>query len=288
MKQLKNRLAAVLEENNISPYLLAKMIGKPQSTVSRVLNNETKPQSATISAIAKALNLKESWLLTGQGEKYAKDSPETIPKMDTLAERMEYVREQKHLSYQKLGDMIGSKESALRHAITNNNVRDVYAIAMSAALGVNLEWLKTGKGEIYNTLNNPIGKPFYDVDFDGEFTESLDEIDPTSTVYLPGIKDVDLWVKTGSRAMEPRIYQNSIIGLKRIDESEWKELILFGAIYVVETKGIRFLRHVHEGKTPETISLVPENDDMPKQELPKKMIQGLYKVTAMGGAVANG
>ncbi len=71
--------------------------------------------------------------------------------MDTIGERLDYIRKEKGKSYQALADLVGDiSGDAIRKAIKRNNIKDYYINVLSEKLGINKKWLKTGEGNIYN------------------------------------------------------------------------------------------------------------------------------------------
>lgn len=96
-----DRLKELIECEGISVYEFSLVSGIPQSTLSRIINNETlKPSKKNIAAICRHFYVNDKWLLTGVGEKYmlkeyVKSMPDTI-----IAPLLEY--EKRH-SYVKNG-----------------------------------------------------------------------------------------------------------------------------------------------------------------------------------------
>ncbi|AUC15452.1 hypothetical protein BTO06_09995 [Tenacibaculum sp. SZ-18] len=80
--------------------------------------------------------------------------------MNTVGERLEFLRKQKGKSYQALADLIGGiSGDAIRKAIQRNNVKDFYVNIISDKLRINKEWLISGQGEMnlsyeYNDLQH--------------------------------------------------------------------------------------------------------------------------------------
>ncbi|MFY9159637.1 XRE family transcriptional regulator [Aquirufa ecclesiirivi] len=61
------RLEMALELRKISRYQLSKLTGISQTALSGIVNNKNKPNSSTVSLIAKELEINSDWLLTGVG-----------------------------------------------------------------------------------------------------------------------------------------------------------------------------------------------------------------------------
>ena len=71
--------------------------------------------------------------------------------MNTITDRIEHIRVQNGLSYQGLADLVGNiKGDAIRKAIVRGKIKDHYVNIISEKLGVNKEWILSGKGDIKN------------------------------------------------------------------------------------------------------------------------------------------
>lgn len=67
--------------------------------------------------------------------------------METIGERLNYVRLQKGLTYKQLGEMVGIKEGAVRAGIKNNAIKPYYINVYVEKLQVTKQWLETGEGD---------------------------------------------------------------------------------------------------------------------------------------------
>ena len=65
-----------------------------------------------------------------------------------IAERLEYLRKQKGLSYKDLGDIINRTGDTVRKAIERGSIKEVHLNTFSYSLGINKNWLLTGEGEM--------------------------------------------------------------------------------------------------------------------------------------------
>lgn len=68
MKTISERLQYCLVKQGITAYLLSKNTGLSQSSISRILKNNSKPNRNTVTQLCKYFNINEVWLLTGNGE----------------------------------------------------------------------------------------------------------------------------------------------------------------------------------------------------------------------------
>ena len=70
MGTISERLTKLLEYKGITAYLLSKNTGVAQSSISRILKNNSKPNRNTITLICKYFNINEVWFLTGNGDQW--------------------------------------------------------------------------------------------------------------------------------------------------------------------------------------------------------------------------
>jgi transcriptional regulator with XRE-family HTH domain len=74
--------------------------------------------------------------------------------METIGNRLEYVRRQKGLTYGQLADYVGITGDAIRIAVKRDKVKDYYVNVFSEQLGINRNWLISGEGDMVG--NSPI------------------------------------------------------------------------------------------------------------------------------------
>jgi transcriptional regulator with XRE-family HTH domain len=71
MNTIGNRIARLLELNNISQADLSRKLNIAQSSISNIVNSKVEPKSSTLTIIVKYFKCNATWLLTGSGEVYA-------------------------------------------------------------------------------------------------------------------------------------------------------------------------------------------------------------------------
>ena len=69
MNTITSRLNHLLQQSGLSPYQFSMKSGISQSTLSRILNKNSKPNASTLNKIAVFFNVEEEWILTGNSEK---------------------------------------------------------------------------------------------------------------------------------------------------------------------------------------------------------------------------
>ncbi len=133
---------------------------------------------------------------------------------------------------------------------------------------VNLDWLKTGKGEMFNEPviieEEPInGVPYYDVDFLGGFNEMVNDQTSIPAYFInfqPYNKRGNMWCNITGDSMSPRINSGDKICIREIN----KEDIIYGEIYALvigETEIMRTVKWVTRSPEKGMIRLIQENKD---------------------------
>lgn len=74
--------------------------------------------------------------------------------MNTIGKRVVHARQQREMSQADLGRAIGVSQTAIYLLETRKRSGTSYLYAIAQALGVNVQWLATGKGPIYVNGNN--------------------------------------------------------------------------------------------------------------------------------------
>lgn len=151
---------------------------------------------------------------------------------------------------------------------------------------VNLEWLKTGDGEMFSEPviieDEPInGVPYFDVDFLGGFNEMVNDQTRVPAYFInfqPYNKKGNMWCDIVGDSMSPRINSGDKICIRKIEVED----IIFGEIYAIVTKSnMRTVKWVTRSPEKGMIRLVPENKD-PRygdyQDIAKSDILFIYKV----------
>lgn len=154
---------------------------------------------------------------------------------------------------------------------------------------VNIEWLMTGRGEMLEnkeeTTQMPpsvsydpeVGKPYYDVDFLGGFSEILNSqvTVPTTNIVIRGFEKADLWCNVTGHSMEPKINHGDIIALRRCRLED----IQYGEIYAVVLDTIRTIKILRRSKDPQQLRFIPINtQDYDEQEFPMSRITHIFEV----------
>jgi len=70
MESIANRVQSLMEDKGLTAYQLSKKGNISAATLSRLLKQNSKPNSETISKICNYFEISEAWLLSGNGDKY--------------------------------------------------------------------------------------------------------------------------------------------------------------------------------------------------------------------------
>lgn len=144
------------------------------------------------------------------------------------------------------------------------------------------DWLLTGRGSMLNTdkpaiSNDPlVGKPYYDVDFEGGFNELVNSQTriPATNIVIQGFEKADLWCNVTGHSMEPKINHGDIIALHKCTLDD----VQYGEIYAVVLDTIRTIKILRRASDPDKLLFVPINSEFDPQEYPKSRIINIFEV----------
>lgn len=163
--------------------------------------------------------------------------------------------------------------------ITLNTIKKV-----AEASGMRLEWIVSGKGEMYSN-ENPApeisytdGVPYYDEMFECGFNELVapNSENPDFLIRMPGYEKATLWCNASGHSMEPEINNGDIIAMRRVNDFSF---LTFGDIYgIITTNGLRTIKRVGRSSDPNCYRLIPTNKEYDEQDIPKDKILIVYRV----------
>ncbi len=191
------------------------------------------------------------------------------------------------------------KESGVTRGILqqNNGIsEDNIAKFLAYAPDVSVEWLITGRGDMFSAMpekrqeksseeekkpevsfNPTLGKPYYDVDFLGGFDEIVNSqvTIPTNNIVIQGFDKADFWCNVTGHSMEPKINHGDIIALHQCTLED----IQYGEIYAVVLDTIRTIKILRRSSDPKKLRFVPINTtDYDEQEYPVERILHVFEV----------
>lgn len=179
-----------------------------------------------------------------------------------------------------------------KNGISEDNIARFLAYAPD----VSVEWLITGRGEMFSTMqekkqeksdseeklpkvsyNPAIGKPYYDVDFLGGFNEIVNSqvTIPTNNIVIQGFEKADFWCNVTGHSMEPKINHGDIIALHKCTLED----IQYGEIYAVVLDTLRTIKILRRSSDSKKLRFVPINTtDYDEQEYPVERIMNVFEV----------
>lgn len=189
-------------------------------------------------------------------------------------------------SQKEIAELLGVTAQSLSSVLAAKDVRSGSVEKIADALGIPVGFfygdnLQQSTKREYDTpsstSDNPeVGKPYYDVDFEGGFMELTNSQTcvPTTNIVVRGFEKADLWCNVTGHSMEPKINHGDIIALHRCTVDD----VQFGEIYAVVLDTIRTIKILRKGSTPDSFLFVPINSDYDPQEYPKSRILNVFEV----------
>jgi len=145
-------------------------------------------------------------------------------------------------------------------------------------------WLVSGEGPMLRGDDQPakvsydpsVGKPYFDVDFIGGFSEIFNDQTtlPACNVLVPGFEKASVWCNVTGHSMEPKINHGDIIALRECSIND----IQYGEIYAVVLDTIRTIKILRRGSSSDVLRYVPINQDFDEQEFPISRIIRVFEV----------
>ena len=154
---------------------------------------------------------------------------------------------------------------------------------------LNADWLLTGKGNMlkgHSTTIEPSkdgkGIPLIPVEamagcFTGEQTVLLQECD---RYVVPAFKNADFLIPVRGDSMMPHYFSGDMVACKMLSLSDI--FFQWGKVYVINTDQGALIKKVEQGTTPESITLVSENDKYKPFEIPRR---GIYQIAIVIGLI---
>lgn len=149
---------------------------------------------------------------------------------------------------------------------------------------ISASYLLTGEGNMFKEKDLPasisydpsIGKPYYDVDFIGGFSEIFNDQTtlPACNVLVPGFEKASVWCNVTGHSMEPKINHGDIIALRECSIND----VQYGEIYAVVLDTIRTIKILRRGSSSNVLRYVPINQDFDEQEFPISRIIRVFEV----------
>ncbi len=168
--------------------------------------------------------------------------------------------------------------------IGDNTRRKILDKIVSAYPQLNMNWLLTGEGEMLSKnepkpeISYTDGVPYYDEMFECGFNELVapNSESPEYLIKMPGYEKATLWCNASGASMEPEISNGDIIAMRRIEDFSF---LPYGDIYAfITSNGMRTIKRLGRSSDPTCYRLIPTNKEYDEQDIPKSMIQIVYRV----------
>lgn len=215
---------------------------------------------------------------------------------EDIAARLEYYRGLKGYTANGLALQVGIDPGNLRKMLAGKQtITDKTLRKISDTLGVNIEWLRTGEGEM---LRSPEGNVPFKSDFKDErdVMVPLINIDSVGGVHshnqlayseqyviervpFPNVRPGDVAILQSGDSMAPTIPAGSILQIRKVED--WREYFGYGNVYVLLLKdGRRITKLVKRfDEDPRNYVLCCSyNPDAADEELPRSFIAEVWKV----------
>lgn len=99
---------------------------------------------------------------------------------------------------------------------------------------------------------------------------------PEYLIKMPGYEKATLWCNASGASMEPEISNGDIIAMRRIEDFSF---LPYGDIYAfITSNGMRTIKRLGRSSDPTCYRLIPTNKEYDEQDIPKSMIQIVYRV----------
>lgn len=198
---------------------------------------------------------------------------------DLLKERIDKLMRGLNLSQAEFADKVGVTANAITNWKTRGIKGSSYAKIAMAFPQVNMEWLRTGKGNMF-LINTHTGIPYYDVDFIGGFdmVTNNQTINPDGYVNIGTYRKATCLCNITGHSMEPEICHGDIIVLRKIDD--WR-FLPYGEIYAFVSKNdMRTVKRLGKSEHEDSYLLIPSNKspEYAPQELKKEDVLFVYEV----------
>lgn len=209
-----------------------------------------------------------------------------------LAAIKRILNERKDVNKTSLAASLGVKPAKFSEILNGRMMAGTDIISqLCSQYGVDAEWILTGNYPVLSEGGNAVaaespllyspdvmgGKPFYDVDFVGGFSEIFNSQTsvPACHIIVPGFDKAQLWCNVTGHSMEPKINHGDIIALRECTVSD----VQFGEIYAVVLDTIRTIKILRKGSSPGQLRYVPINiANFDEQEFPITRILKIFEV----------
>ena len=145
---MKDRIKELRKILGLSQAEFANALDLNASTVS-VWERDGKISQTNLSTICKVYGVNRSWLEKGQDPIFSTDKE--IPTSEGIDDRLRAIRKKFGLTQKELAARLGVSEMTVFFWEKNKRIPSPKQALICETLGINLDWLKTGSGEMLPT-----------------------------------------------------------------------------------------------------------------------------------------
>ena len=159
MISIQNRVKKVREHFGLTQAQFALRINITSGLISLIETDRYNVSEDTIKRICNVFSVSEEWLRTGIG-----DMTQMVPvDKENIRTRIKKIRKENNLSMEKFASAIGYSKQLISF-IESGKIypSDELTRMVSKAFGVNMEWLMTGKGEMYGNTEEKLDEKLID------------------------------------------------------------------------------------------------------------------------------
>ena len=188
---------------------------------------------------------------------------------------------------QEIANRLGVSQAAVSALLNGKPFWKKLADKWGNEFGLRPAWLLTGEGQMLKSdVNNSHCHkiapyrlvPLVNSDFFGETDDVTDAKSITRLIPFNDALETDICIRVEGYSMEPTLPCGSVVLLREV--KKWREYFGYGYIFFVLLKdGRRLLKEINKStENQEENVLCVSHNNMYSEELPKKMIDRVWKV----------
>lgn len=155
---MKQRLKELRKQLNLTQNELANRLGLGVSTVTNWEKTGSVP-ARQIERISRMFGVNAEWLETGNGAVFTAGKPVFRDEENDLKHRLKYLRKTLGYTQQEFADRLNFALSNISNWELTGNMPKAKRMLVCNVLGVNLSWLETGDGEMFDSSSQPLATP---------------------------------------------------------------------------------------------------------------------------------
>jgi len=210
--------------------------------------------------------------------------------METIGERIDFLRKRSNLSYSALSEIVGGiTGDGMRKSIVRNSVSLIQINTICDKLGWDRNFILNG-GDNHLMVNEPPSSyfkasmfkpvPYYNINVSAGSVNFLDNgliegQKPDDYLFIPSNIDADIALPTFGHSMYPEISNGDRVAYKFI--KDWS-FFNYGMKYMIVTDEQRMVKYIKRSKTEGHILLTSRNEDYEDIEMPVESIRAILQV----------